>query len=196
MAAAFALGVAAPVLAAVDKTAERAEYRHNMDKKIQDLQNKIAEVRADHRQDGAKVDQKIKEYEDKIAAIKHDTSEKMKDMNNPNWDKDNKTMGDRLSDVRMNFYEWKFKRSINSYADKIADLKDKAADETNVDKKRELDEKIAKLSAKHDAAQAKLNDLKSTEGDNWEKIEHDLDSALKEIDRDFDAAKAQDTNRY
>jgi len=189
--AAFTLiSLATPTVVFADKEKDKADYQRAVDKKINELQVKIDETRVDYKQDGIDLDQKIRAYEDRIAELRRESGDKMKDMNSPNWDRDRKDLDDRLADVRKNFYEWRFKRSINGYDDRIEDLKYRSRNEVNLDKKRALDEKIAKLEAKNNAVKAKLVDLKVTSGDNWDAIEKQLNESLKEIDRDYNELRS------
>jgi hypothetical protein len=197
-----------------DPETDRGDIQRNTDKQIQDLKVKIDQVRADHKADGIRVDQKIKEYENRIDDLKRDSKSKMEHMDDK-FDRDRDAMRNEkdraemdrdaanrnsdayatsgrretISDVSKDFNEWRLKRSINSYDDKIDDLRYKAVNETNADKKRNLEEKIQKLDAKNKAAQAKLNDLRMTNGENWDKIEQELDANLKDIDRDYNEAR-------
>ncbi len=184
------IAVAVPLrMALADREKDRADYQRSVDKHIEDLKLKIDEVRDDHRKDGVRVEQKIKEYQDRIAEIKRDEDTKLRDMTNPNWDTERTSLSDRMTNVRKDFYEWRLKRSVASYEDKIENLKNKNNYETNADKKHEVEEKIKKLEAKYNAAQAKLNDLRMTNGQNWDTIQHDLEITLREIDEDFEAIK-------
>jgi hypothetical protein len=206
-------------LVSADQETERGDLQRNTDKQIQDLKTKIDQVRSDHKADGLRVDQKIKEYENRIEDIKRDSKGKMEHMDdkvdndrnamrNTEMDRNgdrraemdrnaNKnsdayaTTGKRetINDVSKDFNEWRLKRTINSYDDKIDDLRSKAANETNADKKRNLEETVQKLDAKNKAAQAKLNDLRMTNGENWDRIEQELDANLKDIDRDYNNAR-------
>lgn len=193
MVAAFLFALTIPVtMVAADEQADRAAYQRNIDKQVQDLKLKVNEVKEDYREEGVRVDQKIREYEDKMAEIQREADAKLKnkDYNSANWKRDNDDIGGRLGGIREDFNEWRLERSINGYNEKIADLKIKADAEQNTEKKIELTERIQKLDAKYNAAKAKLNDLRATNGDNWDRIEQELDMSLKEIDRDYDEAKA------
>jgi DNA repair exonuclease SbcCD ATPase subunit len=169
-----------------DKEADKAEYQRKIDKKIKDLEEKIDQANVDAKEKGNDADAKIKEYKDKIAEIKRDSDAKLKNIDN---DADRKTFSNRINDVSHNFHEWRFNRAISSYENKLADLKVKAQNETNADKKRELDEKVKKLETKNAAIKAKLADLKATNGDNWDEIERRMDESLKEIDQEYNAVK-------
>lgn len=201
------LSVAMPVsIALADKEAEKAELKRNMDKQVQELQMKINEVREDYKEDGIRVEQKIKEYEDRIAEIKRETDMKLDDKNLAIKDENNRNKADmnakaeevdenaedRFTGIRHEFNEWRLKRAINSYDEKIDDLRVKAEYENDANKKQSLEETVQKLEAKYNAAKAKLNDLRVTDGENWDQIERELDANLKEIDQDYEAAKQYD----
>jgi hypothetical protein len=176
-----------PLKAALaDQTGDKADYQRKINKQIDDLKLKIDEAREDYKKDGMRVNNRIKEYEDRIAEIKREADAKI---NSTTWNKDDRGDENRVSNVRQNFQEWRFNRMINNYEEEINDLRDKSKEETNADRKRDLDEKITKLEAKHNAAKAKLVDLRATNGENWDKIQQELDQNLKEIDHDFDDAK-------
>ncbi|MCR4336341.1 MAG: hypothetical protein NUV91_00845 [Candidatus Omnitrophica bacterium] len=185
----FSLGLPLKAVLA-DKEGDKAEYQRKINKQIQDLQMRIDETREDYREDGVHVEQQIKGYENRIAEIKREANAEMDEKNRKAADveKERKDVGSRLGKIHKDFNEWRLKRAINSYDDKIEELKNKAEDETTADRKRELEERIQKLDAKYNAAKAKLNDLRMTDGENWDRIEQELDASLKEIDRDYEEA--------
>jgi hypothetical protein len=164
-----------------DPQADKDAYQRKIDKQVQDLQEKISETKEDYKEDGMQVNQKIKEYEDRIAEIKREANDKM---NDKDWDK-NGSAQNRLSDLRKDFYEWRLDRSINSYRNKISDLKSKAIHEADQDKKLSLEEKIKKLEARNNTAEAKLQDLRTTNGENWDNLQKELDNSLRDIDNDY-----------
>lgn len=171
-----------------DQEADRAKFKRQVDQQISALEEKINETREDYKEDGVKVDQKIQEYQDRISEVKRESKDQMdrQDRNASHVDQADNDMGDRISNIRRDFSEWRLKRAINSYDDKIDDLRVKAQFEENPGKKLELEEKIQKLDAKYNTTKAKLNDLRATDGENWDKLEQELDASLEEINRDFD----------
>lgn len=167
-----------PVFA--DKQGDIADYRRKVDAQILDLQEKIKETREDYHEDGKRVNQRIREYEDRINELKREKDVKVENMD--------EGYSNRITSVRKDFHEWRLKRAINSYDDKIEDVRRKAINEADADKRRDLDEKIAKLEVKYNAARSKLNDLRMTNGENWDKIEAELNASVKEIDADYENA--------
>lgn len=168
--------------ASADPQADRDAYQRKIDKQIQDLQSKIDETREDYKEDGIQVSQKIKEYEDRISEVKREANDKLA---KKDWDHQDNSIQNRLSEVRKDFYEWRLERSINSYRNKISDLKSKAVRESNQDKKMNLEAKIQKLEAQNNTAQAKLMDLRTTNGENWDKLQMELDNSLRDIDNQY-----------
>lgn len=174
--------------AIADTEAEKAAYKRNINNQVQDLQLKIGEMREDHKEDGMLLERKIKEYEDRIAQIQRESDAKI---NDPDWDKN--VIEKNAWDVRRNFHEWRLTRAINKYDEKIEDLKLDAKLEQDMEIKRGLEERIQQLNAKYTAAKAKLMDLKVTDGDNWNKIETELNQSLEEIKKDYKEIDAQYT---
>src|SRR5689334_13882565 len=127
---AFAVLVSGGLMSAsarADVQADRDAYQRKINQEVQDLQQKISEAREDYKEDGMRVDQRIKTYEDRINEIKRESDDKIKNMD---VSKDN-SISDRVSRVRHDFQEWRLKRAINSYDDKIEDLRIKARDAAN-----------------------------------------------------------------
>lgn len=184
--------ICAPVTSVrADDQANRDAYERDINKDINDLQMKINEIKEDYKEDGVRVNQKIQEYQDKISEIKREADDRVANKDKYQDKADNDTfwggVTTRVNDVRRNFHEWRLNRAINNYEEKINDLKYDAKYEVDAKKKLQLEEGTKKLEAKYDAAQAKLNDLRMTDGDNWDVIQKDLDNSLEEIDAEYDA---------
>jgi hypothetical protein len=166
-----------------DEASDKAEYKRNMEKRIDKLQAKINDVKNEQQKDKDEADQKIREYQDKIDEIKRDTNSKINNVNERN------DVHDRMGNVSRNFHEWRFENAIKSYENKIGNLKNRIQSENNADKKLALEEELKKTEAKNTMVKAKLTDLRATDGSNWDKIEDKMEDTLKEIDRDFDEAR-------
>jgi chromosome segregation ATPase len=168
-----------------DDFSDKAEYKRDMQKRIDKLQAKINEVKNEQKEEHAQAQRKIQEYEDKINSIKRDTEAKIDNVNDRN------KINDRMSSVSRNFHEWRFENAMRSYENKISNLKSKIEAEDDAKDKLALEEELKKTETKRDMVKAKLNDLRTTDGANWSKIEDKMENTLREIDRDFDEAKSK-----
>ena len=177
--------------ARADEQADRAAYQRKMDEQIQYLDNKIEDVQQNYKEQGDKADLKIKEYQDRIAEIKRKSSENMDEKDVSVWDREKKSLEDRIQNVRKDFYDWRLTKIIEGNNKKIEELKMKAKIGDDADKKLQLEEKVKKTEVRNQAAQAKLNDLKATNGENWDRIEAELDVWLIDIDKEYKEAKVE-----
>ncbi len=179
-------GAFSAVLFAVFSVAPPAQAQSDVDAQIEELRGKIEQTRENYREEGERVEEKIQKYENRIDEIQRNADAQGVDVDaqeGQGFD-----LGESVQELSKDFNEWRLKRAVDSYEDKIDDLKDVSMDETDPNRKLELEQQIQKLDAKYNAAKAKLNDLRATEGDNWERIERDLENSLEEIDRDYQEA--------
>ena len=165
------LALLIPVKAAL---AMDADQERKVDQQIDELEKKIQRVKEDYKQEGDWVNERIQMYEDRITQVKR----------NAKTDSETSVTG-LVKDIDKDFNEWRLKRSIRNYEDTLADLQEKARYEQDMDKKLKAEEKVKKLDAKYDALKAKLNDLRATQGENWDRIEKELDTSLDEIDKEY-----------
>ena len=152
------------------------ESKAKVDKEIQNIEEKIQKVKDDYKEEGVGVNQRIQEYEDRIQDVKRDAQ---------SGGKSDTDVESLVKNINKDFNEWRLKRSIRGYEDKIYDVKERADRESDAAKKMQLEESVQKLEAKHNAFKAKLNDLRMTNGENWDKIENELDEALEDIQKDY-----------
>ena len=155
-----------------------ADQQRRVDQQIEELEKKIQRVKEDYKQEGDWVNQRIQGYEERIADVKR------------NAKTENETsINSLVRDLRKDFNEWRLKRSIRAYEDKLADMQEKIRYEKDPDKKVKANEKVQKLDVQYSALKAKLNDLRATEGENWDVIEKELDASLGEIEQDYKAMR-------
>ena len=162
--------------ASADMESDKVNHQRKIQEQIQEIEAKIANVKENYKEDGMRVNKKIEDYERRITEIRRDAQ------NNGKSDTDIDSL---VKSLNKDFNEWRLKRSIRSYEDKISDIKEKASDEADADRKAKLEEKAQKLEAQYNAVKAKLNDLRMTNAENWDRIEKELDADLDNIEREY-----------
>ncbi len=182
LAAAVLVGAFSVTAVYADPQADKDAYQRKISKEVQELEMKIDQTRDEYKKDGIDVNQEVQQYQDRISEIKRQANQKLQ---SSDWDSNENAVEGSLTKIRHDFYEWRLRRTIAGYKNKIDDLKAKALNETDSTRKADLDAKIKSLEAKNDAIQTRYNILAITQGDDWDKVQKELDDSVNDIEKDY-----------
>lgn len=87
-------------------------------------------------------------------------------------------------------YQEKMEAQLKEWTAKLAEMKAKA-DQAGADAKVHLDQQIAHLRARKEAAQQKLNEIKAASADSWETLKTGTEKALDEMRKTWDSMKSR-----
>lgn len=84
----------------------------------------------------------------------------------------------------MEAFQKKAEAALEDFDDQVADLKEKAA-KAGAEVKAKLDVEIKELNQKREAANKRLEEIKSATVENWPEVRSHLDAALGELKKGF-----------
>jgi hypothetical protein len=87
-------------------------------------------------------------------------------------------------------YQEKIEAQLKEWSARLQELKAKA-DKATADAKIEMEKHIEELRAKKEAAQHKLNDIKTAGADSWEALKSGSEKTLEEMKKTWDRVKAR-----
>ncbi|MEW6380793.1 MAG: hypothetical protein AB1611_14460 [bacterium] len=105
-------------------------------------------------------------------------------------EQDANTIGEKIESTlaqKKQEYETAMEARLTEYDNKMAELKNKAANAAQ-DTKAEMDQLIAELAVKREEAQKKLDELKAAGEDSWENFKAGLDTAVDDLQKSCDQA--------
>jgi hypothetical protein len=182
LAAAVLVGVFFATAVYADPQADKDAYQRKINKEVQDLEMKIDETKDEYKKQGIDVNQEVQQYQDRISEIKRNAAQKLE---NSDWNASQNVVEGNLTKIRRDFYEWRVKRTIAGYRNKIDDLKEQSRNETDQARKADLDAKIKNLEEKNEIIQTRYNILAISQGDDWDKVQREIDNSVNDIERDY-----------
>lgn len=87
-------------------------------------------------------------------------------------------------------YQNQVEKTLKGFAQKMEEMKGKAA-ELKMESKEKFDQEMKVLKQKKEAADKKLEDLKSATAENWDKMKAEMDNAMDDLKRQYDAMKSR-----
>jgi len=87
-------------------------------------------------------------------------------------------------------YQEKMEAQLKEWTAKLAEMKAKA-DLASADAKVHLDQQIAQLRARKEAAQQKLNEIRAASADSWETLKAGTEKALDEMRKTWESMKSR-----
>ncbi len=87
-------------------------------------------------------------------------------------------------------YQQQMEKTLKGFDQKMEEMKGKAA-ELKMESKEKFDREMTVLKEKKEAADKKLEELKSATVANWDKMKAEMDKAMDDLKRQYDEMKAR-----